>query len=153
MKNPILLARAVLQERVRPVQAAGIVAAKIVKSLDLTTVAVDKADLKAAGAEVAVWTPQAASLAAVADLFGIVVAEPAAGGAAETIEADVVLLAIPDLPIGAGISRFAEELAAALAYPLIWYLIHRNILHSRWMWKSKLLASTWKSSACRPGSE
>ena len=28
---------------------------------------------------------------------------------------DVVLLAIPDLPIGAGISRFVEELATALA--------------------------------------
>jgi len=34
--------------------------------------------------------------------------------------------------------------AAALAYPLIWYLIHRNILHSRWMWKHKWMASTWK---------
>ncbi|MGE0178380.1 MAG: sterol desaturase family protein [Sphingomonas sp.] len=34
--------------------------------------------------------------------------------------------------------------AASLAYPLFWYLIHRYILHSRWMWKHDLLASTWK---------
>ncbi len=35
-------------------------------------------------------------------------------------------------------------LAASLVYPLIWYLLHRWVLHSRWMWKSRLLASTWK---------
>lgn len=34
--------------------------------------------------------------------------------------------------------------AASLAYPLFWYLIHRYILHSRWMWKHKWMASTWK---------
>ena len=34
--------------------------------------------------------------------------------------------------------------AAALAYPLIWFLIHRYILHSRWMWRHKWMASTWK---------
>jgi sterol desaturase/sphingolipid hydroxylase (fatty acid hydroxylase superfamily) len=34
--------------------------------------------------------------------------------------------------------------AASLVYPLFWYLIHRYILHSRWMWKVPLLASTWK---------
>jgi len=35
-------------------------------------------------------------------------------------------------------------LIAVLLYPLAWYCIHRWILHSRWMWKSRLLASTWK---------
>jgi sterol desaturase/sphingolipid hydroxylase (fatty acid hydroxylase superfamily) len=34
--------------------------------------------------------------------------------------------------------------AASLAYPLFWYLIHRYVLHSRWMWRHKWLASTWK---------
>jgi sterol desaturase/sphingolipid hydroxylase (fatty acid hydroxylase superfamily) len=34
--------------------------------------------------------------------------------------------------------------AASLVYPLFWYLIHRYVLHSRWMWRHKLLASTWK---------
>ena len=33
---------------------------------------------------------------------------------------------------------------AALIYPLVWYVLHRWILHSRWMWKHKLLAPTWK---------
>jgi sterol desaturase/sphingolipid hydroxylase (fatty acid hydroxylase superfamily) len=34
--------------------------------------------------------------------------------------------------------------AASLVYPLFWYLLHRNILHSRWMWRHKWLAPTWK---------
>ncbi len=34
--------------------------------------------------------------------------------------------------------------AASLAYPLFWYLIHRYVLHSRWMWKHAWLAPTWK---------
>ncbi|MDQ4088439.1 MAG: fatty acid hydroxylase family protein, partial [Pseudomonadota bacterium] len=34
--------------------------------------------------------------------------------------------------------------AASLVYPLFWYLIHRYVLHSRWMWRHKWLASTWK---------
>jgi len=34
--------------------------------------------------------------------------------------------------------------AASLAYPLFWYLIHRYVLHSRWMFKVPVMASTWK---------
>jgi sterol desaturase/sphingolipid hydroxylase (fatty acid hydroxylase superfamily) len=34
--------------------------------------------------------------------------------------------------------------AASLVYPLFWYLIHRYVLHSRWMFKVPVLASTWK---------
>ena len=34
--------------------------------------------------------------------------------------------------------------AASVAYPFFWYLIHRNILHSRWMFKVPWLARTWK---------
>ncbi len=34
--------------------------------------------------------------------------------------------------------------AASLVYPLFWYLIHRYVLHSRWMFKVPALASTWK---------
>lgn len=33
---------------------------------------------------------------------------------------------------------------ASLVYPLFWYLIHRYVLHSRWMFKVPILASTWK---------
>lgn len=34
--------------------------------------------------------------------------------------------------------------AATLIYPFVWYLLHRFVLHSKWMWKSKLLSPTWK---------
>jgi hypothetical protein len=34
--------------------------------------------------------------------------------------------------------------AATFVYPLVWYLLHRWVLHSRWMWRHRLLASTWK---------
>ena len=38
----------------------------------------------------------------------------------------------------------AAAAAASLVYPLFWYLIHRYVLHSRWMFKVPLLARTWK---------
>jgi sterol desaturase/sphingolipid hydroxylase (fatty acid hydroxylase superfamily) len=34
--------------------------------------------------------------------------------------------------------------AASLVYPLVWYLLHRWVLHSKWMWRRKWLAGTWK---------
>src|SRR6478609_2502273 len=34
--------------------------------------------------------------------------------------------------------------ATVFIYPVVWYLLHRYILHSRWMWKSPLTAGTWK---------
>lgn len=33
---------------------------------------------------------------------------------------------------------------AALIYPLVWYALHRWVLHSRWMFKSPLTARVWK---------
>lgn len=33
---------------------------------------------------------------------------------------------------------------ATFIYPLAWYALHRWVLHSRWMFKVPLLASTWK---------
>lgn len=33
---------------------------------------------------------------------------------------------------------------AVLVYPLVWYALHRWVLHSRWMFKVPLLAGTWK---------
>lgn len=33
---------------------------------------------------------------------------------------------------------------AAIIYPLAWYLLHRYVLHSQWMYKSPLTAKTWK---------
>jgi Fatty acid hydroxylase superfamily len=33
---------------------------------------------------------------------------------------------------------------AVLAYPLVWYCLHRWVLHGRWLFKSPLTASVWK---------
>ncbi|MEO6041919.1 MAG: sterol desaturase family protein [Croceibacterium sp.] len=34
--------------------------------------------------------------------------------------------------------------AGTLIYPLVWHMLHQHVLHSKWMWKSRLLAPTWK---------
>ena len=34
--------------------------------------------------------------------------------------------------------------AASFIYPLVWYILHRWVLHSRWMFKLPFLAGTWK---------
>ena len=45
----------------------------------------------------------------------------------------------------ASLAQNAAAIAAGLViYPFAWYAIHRYILHGRWMWRSKLFASTWK---------
>ncbi|MFZ5608787.1 MAG: sterol desaturase family protein [Pseudomonadota bacterium] len=33
---------------------------------------------------------------------------------------------------------------AVLAYPLVWYLLHRYVLHGRWLFRSPLTAAVWK---------
>lgn len=38
----------------------------------------------------------------------------------------------------------ATILLVAFAYPLIWYVLHRWVLHSRWMFKVPALAGLWK---------
>ena len=38
----------------------------------------------------------------------------------------------------------AAVAVASLIYPLVWYLLHRFVLHSRWMFKVPILARTWK---------
>lgn len=38
----------------------------------------------------------------------------------------------------------AAILAVGLVYPLVWYVLHRWVLHSRWMFKSPLTARAWK---------
>ncbi len=45
----------------------------------------------------------------------------------------------------ASIGRTALSVAVAvLLFPLVWYVLHRFVLHSRWMWKVSFLAATWK---------
>src|SRR4028119_672503 len=38
----------------------------------------------------------------------------------------------------------AAVVAIIFAYPLVWYALHRWVLHSKWMFKVPALASTWK---------
>ena len=38
----------------------------------------------------------------------------------------------------------ASVAISVLLYPLVWYVLHRWVLHSRWMFKVPILASTWK---------
>jgi sterol desaturase/sphingolipid hydroxylase (fatty acid hydroxylase superfamily) len=38
----------------------------------------------------------------------------------------------------------AAIVLAASVYPLVWYALHRWVLHSRWMFKIPPLAATWK---------
>ena len=42
------------------------------------------------------------------------------------------------------VPTLAAIATASLVYPLFWYLIHRHVLHSRWMWRVKWMAPTWK---------
>ena len=42
------------------------------------------------------------------------------------------------------VQTLASIAIAAFVFPLAWYVLHRFVLHSRWMWKYSWLASTWK---------
>ncbi|WP_347337855.1 sterol desaturase family protein [Sphingobium sp. LB126] len=42
------------------------------------------------------------------------------------------------------LQTIAAVVAAGLIYPLVWYVLHRWVLHSRWMFKSPLTAGVWK---------
>lgn len=44
-------------------------------------------------------------------------------------------------PLGQTLAAIA---IAIIVYPLVWYCLHRWVLHSKWMWKHKWLAGTWK---------
>jgi sterol desaturase/sphingolipid hydroxylase (fatty acid hydroxylase superfamily) len=55
--------------------------------------------------------------------------------------AAIVLFAMKPAPIGATAAAVG---VATLVYPLVWYVLHRWVLHSRWMFKVPFMASTWK---------
>lgn len=42
------------------------------------------------------------------------------------------------------LQTLAIVLLVAFAYPLVWYVLHRSVLHSRWMFKVPALAGLWK---------
>ncbi len=43
-----------------------------------------------------------------------------------------------------GVETLLSAALVVLAYPLVWYGLHRWVLHSRWMFKFPYFASTWK---------
>jgi sterol desaturase/sphingolipid hydroxylase (fatty acid hydroxylase superfamily) len=53
----------------------------------------------------------------------------------------IVLFAYQPAPLAPTAVAIA---AATFIYPLVWYVLHRWVLHSRWMFKVPVLASTWK---------
>ena len=70
-------------------------------------------------------------------------------GAYPAIRAYGLLAAISTLLAGiywdgrlAGVA--AAMVIAGLAYPLVWYLLHRFVLHGRYLYKSALTAPVWK---------
>ncbi len=42
------------------------------------------------------------------------------------------------------VPTLAAVAVAVIAYPLVWYVLHRWVLHSNWMFKFAPLAATWK---------
>ncbi len=63
----------------------------------------------------------------------------------------VAYLLLAVLSIGLFVSRpaplaptLAAVAVATFIYPMVWYILHRWVLHSRWMFKVPVLASTWK---------
>ena len=63
----------------------------------------------------------------------------------------IAYILVAAIAIGMWFVRPASVLATAasvglavLTYPLVWYALHRWVLHSNWMFKVPALASTWK---------
>ncbi|WP_116235794.1 sterol desaturase family protein [Parasphingopyxis lamellibrachiae] len=42
------------------------------------------------------------------------------------------------------VQTVASIVSAIVLYPLAWYILHRWVLHGRWMYKTKVFASVWK---------
>lgn len=42
------------------------------------------------------------------------------------------------------VPSLASAAVAVVLYPLAWYVVHRWVLHGRWLFKHKALASVWK---------
>ena len=56
----------------------------------------------------------------------------------------VVALVVAALYPPSLLAGTVAALFAVVIYPGVWYVLHRWILHSKWMWKSRLTAASWK---------
>src|SRR5262249_16804995 len=53
-------------------------------------------------------------------------------------------LGLPALAFDAWLPLAAAGIFAALVYPLVWYLLHRWVLHGQYLYRSPITAKTWK---------
>ena len=65
------------------------------------------------------------------------------------IIAYALLALVADRPVRrisgpAAADRWCRSSSPSLIYPLVWYLLHRWVLHSRWMFKSRRSPRVWK---------
>lgn len=69
--------------------------------------------------------------------------------AAHTAVRTYVVLAIASAGVTVALAPgpaapLAAAVATVLIYPLVWYALHRFVLHARWMYKSRWTAKLWK---------
>ena len=57
-----------------------------------------------------------------------------------TVASVVVFAFYPATPVATA----GAILAGIVVYPLVWYMLHRFVLHGQWMYKRKMFAKTWK---------
>src|SRR5687767_7199181 len=68
------------------------------------------------------------------------------------IAAYFVLALVTGVAVGVGFAKgeasatgvAAAVIATLVIYPLVWFLLHRYVLHSKWMWKYAATAKVWK---------
>ena len=53
------------------------------------------------------------------------------------------LAALPQVE-GVGLSTVIAGVASVVIYPLVWYILHRWVLHGSWLYKNKFTAAIWK---------
>ncbi|QJU60395.1 sterol desaturase family protein [Sphingomonas sp. AP4-R1] len=56
----------------------------------------------------------------------------------------IVAAVVSGLYPTSALQTIAAVASSILLYPLVWYALHRWVLHSQWMYKVPFLASTWK---------
>ena len=69
--------------------------------------------------------------------------------AAHTAVRTYVALAVVSAALAVALAReavapLAAAAATVLIYPLVWYVLHRFLLHARWLYKSRWTARLWK---------
>ena len=77
-------------------------------------------------------------------LVAVFVRHPAVAAYAALIAASAVLVALLRSPAAGSLSLVAAALAAMLIYPPVEYLLHRFVLHGRFLYRSPRTVALWK---------